>query len=164
MPQLDPTWFSSQLFWLALTFVGLYIVLSRMVLPPLMDVMARRQQTIAGDIGAAQRMKDEAEHARATYEKTLNEARAKAQNLLAEATAKHKTEAESRMRELDRQIERKLADASRRIADQKAQMLDELVPTSAELAAMIVEKIAQHAPHSDHVAEVLEELNKSRRG
>ena len=50
MPQLDPTWFASQLFWLAITFVTLYVVLSRFVLPPLLEIIARRAQTAQDDM------------------------------------------------------------------------------------------------------------------
>ncbi|NBO19025.1 MAG: F0F1 ATP synthase subunit B' [Proteobacteria bacterium] len=152
MPQLDPTWFTSQLFWLALTFVGLYIVLSRMVLPPLMDVIARREQAIRDDVAAAGRLKADAEHARADYEKTLAEARMKAQALISDALADQKAKGEQKAKELDRQIEQKLAASAQQIAVKKAQMIAELNPTSTQLAEMIVDKLTQEAAGSDSMA------------
>jgi F-type H+-transporting ATPase subunit b len=152
MPQLDPTWFTSQLFWLALTFVGLYIVLSRMVLPPLMDIIARREQAIREDVAAAGRLKADAEQARLDYERTMAEARMKAQSLIADAIADQKAKGEQKAKELDRQIEQKLAASAQAIAAKKAQMIADLNATSAELAEMIVEKLTQETAGTDTVA------------
>ena len=63
MPQLDPTWFASQLFWLAVTFVMIYVILAKMALPPLMEIIERRKQTVEGDISQAQTLKSQAEQA-----------------------------------------------------------------------------------------------------
>lgn len=162
MPQLDPTWFTSQLFWLALTFVGLYIVLSRMVLPPLMDVLARRDQTIRDDVEAAQRMKVSAEQARIDYEKAMNASRAKAQATVADALAAQKADAEQKAKALDAQLEQKLSAASAQIATKKAQLIADLAPTAAELAGLVVEKLVAHKPGSDQVAAALQTAKGKR--
>ena len=78
MPQLDPTWFASQVFWLVLTFAALYFVVSRMALPQLQDIVARRKQTVASDLERAQNLQAQAEKARQDYERTLADARSRA--------------------------------------------------------------------------------------
>jgi F-type H+-transporting ATPase subunit b len=163
MPQLDPTWFASQLFWLAVTFVLLYVILSRFVLPPLQDIIARRQQTVEGDLSLAQSLKSQAEQARQDYERTLAEARNRAQALMNEAIAAHKAKSEMASKEMDRQIELKLAEASRRIAAKKEEMISALTPTTTELTAMIVEKLTQHSPSNDQVSRIITNMAKGRR-
>lgn len=163
MPQLDPTWFASQLFWLAVTFTVLYFVLSKLVLPPLQDVMARRQSTVAGDIAQAQSLKTQADQAKVEYERTLAEARSRAQATVASTLAEHKAKAEADSRNMDRQIEQRLTDASRKIAQQKQELLDALTPTAAELTSLIVEKLTQQKPSGDQVSRTLNELSKGRR-
>ena len=143
MPQLDPTWFASQLFWLAITFVTLYIMLSRLVLPPLQEVIARRKQTIEGDIAQAQRLKSQAEQARQEYERTLAEARLSAQKLIDDAMLEQKAGAEQQGKAMDKQIEQQLAEATRKIAARKKELIEALTPTTAELTAIIVEKLTQ---------------------
>lgn len=160
MPQLDPTWFTSQIFWLALTFVGLYIVLSRVILPPLMDIISKRQDAIASDISTAEQMKADAEKAQADYEKTLREARENALGVISDTLAEHRSHAEAQNKALDATIEKKLHDATARITAHKKKLLVELEPTSAELAALIVEKLTQRAPQSDQVQAALDELTK----
>src|SRR5687768_8785350 len=130
MPQLDPTWFASQLFWLFVTFMALYAVLAYMVLPPLQNIIARRQDTIEGDIASAEKLKTEAEAARQDYERTMAEARDRAQQLISDAMDKQKAKADLANKELDRQIATKLADASRRIATKKKELIDSLTPAT----------------------------------
>jgi len=163
MPQLDPTWFASQLFWLAITFAALYFILSRLVLPPLQDTIARRLGTVEGDISQADSFKAQAEHARADYERTLADARGRAQGLMNEAMEDFKSKSEAATREIDRQIEMKLATASKRIAEKKEEMIHALTPTMGELTALIFEKLTQATPSSEQVHRILNELEKNRR-
>ena len=155
MPQLDPTWFASQLFWLAICFVALYFMLSRLILPPLLDIMAKRTESLASDVDTAQRLKTEAEQARLDYEKTLTLARNNAQTVMNEALAEQKAKAEAKGKELDKQIERKLGEAATRIGAQKIQMMNDLSPAVMELTSLIVEKLTQSKPAGDKVETVL---------
>jgi F-type H+-transporting ATPase subunit b len=79
MPQFDPSSFSSQLFWLALTFAALYLLLWRTVLPRISSVLEQRQEKIEDDLGRAEKLRAEAEEVLAAYRKALDDARAKAQ-------------------------------------------------------------------------------------
>ena len=149
MPQLDPTWFASQLFWLAITFIALYVILSRLVLPPLQEIIARRINTVDGDIATAQTMKSEAELARADYERALAKARDRAQTLMAEAMGSFKTSSERDSKEMDRQIEAQLVEATRRIAAKKEEIMDALAPTVDELTSMIFDKLMHSGAGED---------------
>lgn len=162
MPQLDPTWFASQLFWLAIFFTALYVALSRFVLPPLLAIMASREQTVASDIDAAQRLKTQAEDARTAYERSLAEARGQAQQLLVDAALAQKERAEEAGRDMDRQIAVKLADADRMIAAKRQQMMDALLPATEELAGMAVEKLTRRAPAKQQLVDAIGDLIKSR--
>ncbi len=161
MPQLDPTWFASQLFWLLITFGVLYVILSKWMLPPLQEILTRRQQTREGDIGRAQSLKSEAEKMQAEYERLQAETRSKAQALLAEAQEAHKAKAERAAQEMDRQIEKKLAEANANISAKKQELMDALTPATEELAALIVEKLTSRAPSSDQVGRVVNALGKT---
>ena len=162
MPQLDPTWFASQLFWLAITFVALYFVLSRFVLPPLQEIMGRRASTVEGDISQAQSLKVQAEHARVDYERALTDARTRAQALMNEATESYKAKSEAAGKEMDRQIELKLTNATQRIATKKEEMIQALAPSMNELAMLIFEKLTQFKS-SEQVDQTPGELHKVRR-
>ena len=76
MPQFDPSTFSTQIFWLVLTFLALYLVLWKVVLPRISSVLEQRQEKIEDDLGRAEKLKAEAEEVLADYKKSLDEARA----------------------------------------------------------------------------------------
>jgi len=162
MPQLDPTFFASQLFWLALSFLILYVLLAKLLLPPFVRILTQREQTVTGDLEQAQSMKSQAEHARIDYERTLADSRERAQQTITNAMAKQKVKAEADGKAMDKKIEKKLAEASETIAAKKQELIASLMPTTGELTALIVEKLVSHKPAGDQVSRVLAELSKGR--
>ncbi len=164
MPQLDPTWFVSQLFWLLAAFVTLYVVLSRVALPPLLEMLERRRQTVESDVQTAQSCKTQAEQAKEQYERALADARSRAQQVQADAMAEYKTQSEKLSRDMDAQTAAKLQEAGKRIRAKKQELLDSLTPTSAELAAMIVEKLTKQTPSSERLKAIVSDLAKTRNG
>src|SRR6476620_7160264 len=88
--------FASQLVWLAITFVALYLLISRIAVPRIGDILEERSRRIEGDFAAAQRMKTESETALHVYEKSLLEARNRAQGIANEARDKAHAEGEER--------------------------------------------------------------------
>lgn len=162
MPQLDPTWFASQLFWLFVSFVLLYLVLSRVVLPPLLGIMAERKTTMDGDVARAQVLTDEAEKARKQYEHALAEAREKSQQLIDTAMLEHKQKSEQANKALDEKIAGQIKEAQRKIAAGKQELMEALTPATAEMTALIVEKLTQHSPGDDKVLSIFSKLSKGR--
>jgi len=92
-PPFDPTYFASQLFWLAISFAVLYFLLSRWLLPRIGSAIEERKDRIADDLDAAAGLKAQADDAVKAYEKSLADARAKAQAVGAEARAEAEREA-----------------------------------------------------------------------
>ena len=80
-PPFDSTTFASQLLWLALTFIALYLLMSRLALPRIGAILETRRQRVEGDLAEAQRLKDQSDAAIAAHEKALAEARGRAQAL-----------------------------------------------------------------------------------
>src|SRR3954470_19944076 len=80
-PPFERDTFASQLFWLALAFVTLYVIISRLAVPRMDGIANARQQRIENDLAEARRLKDESVAAMAAYEKALADARARAQAL-----------------------------------------------------------------------------------
>lgn len=146
MPQLDSTWFASQIFWLFICFAVLYIFLSRIILPPLQGILSTRKGKIDGDIFAAQDLKLKAEEAKTTYENILIKSRESAQNLINEAEIAAKARTEEAIKALEAQISVQASNASSSLAIQKEKIINELLPATSEFAAMIAEKLTNHAP------------------
>jgi len=121
MPQLDVHDFAPQLVWLAIAFVILYFVMSRLAVPAIADTLAKRQAKIQGDLDAAEKANEETRALVAAYEKRLADAREEARRLTREqgeadgavATARFKRAARS-PRQADRRSRATHRPATRR--------------------------------------------------
>lgn len=141
MPQLDPTWFVSQIFWLAICMAVLYVALSRFILPKLMGVVEARHTARMADLDAARRMKESAEHAKREYEAALQDARLRAQSIFADAELAAKLASEKALAEVTRTVAHRIDEAERRIAMQQQQLLSQMQPTIHQLAGQITARL-----------------------
>ena len=115
MPQLDFSTFPNQVFWLVVTLVVIYLVLSRVALPRIAEVLAARQGAITSDIATAEELKQKAANAEEAYEKALAEARAEAGRIAAEAKAEMQAEVDAAIERADVEIAAKAAKSEVRI-------------------------------------------------
>jgi len=138
--------FAGQLVWLAITFVVLYTLLSRLVLPRLTGIIENRRELIAKDLDDAAAMKTRAEEAGVAYEKALAEARGRAQSLAQETRAKLSAESDARRKALEADLAQRLADAEATIAAKKTEAMSHVRGIAAETAAAIVERLTGKAP------------------
>src|SRR3954467_12062778 len=118
-PPFDAHSFASQLVWLAIAFVLLYLLMSKLALPQVGGVIENRQRRIAGDVAEAGRLKQESDAAVAAYEKALADARGRAQAIANETREKQTAQAEATRKRLEGELNAKLAEAEKSIAATK---------------------------------------------
>jgi len=116
MPQLDPSTFGSQLFWLAVSFVTLYVLLSVLVLPRIGATMAKRSEQLDGDLAEAEALRAKAEAALEAYEEALAQARTKALVVAQTMRAEVQAETVRQKAELDAKLAEEAAAADSRLA------------------------------------------------
>jgi len=141
-PPFDPTYFASQLFWFAISFVLLYVLLSRFVLPRIGGAIEERRDRIADNLDAAAEMKAQADETEEAYKKALSDARARAQAVAAEAKAEADKEIAEATREADAELDAKLAEGEARIRDMREKALGEVRSIAAGAAAAAAERLA----------------------
>lgn len=146
MPQLDPTWYASQLFWLVIAFVVLYALVSRVLLPPLTGIIAQRKATITGGIADAERFKAEAEVARLRYEQAMADARERAKALFSDAELSIKNLSDQANQQMDVKLANRMKEADKRIAASKETLKQHFEQAGAALVADIVAKFTGNAP------------------
>src|SRR5580704_19115133 len=118
-PPFERETFPSQLFWLAICFIALYVMTARLVRPRVGGIIESRSRRIADDLAEASRFKGEAEAAMAAYEKALADARARSQAIASETRDKLQAEADRNRKVLEDQLAGKLAEAEKSIAATK---------------------------------------------
>jgi F-type H+-transporting ATPase subunit b len=120
LPQLDFSTFPNQIFWLVVTLVAIYLVLSKIALPRIASVLAERQGTITNDIAAAEELKHKAAEAEEAYEKALADARAEAGRIAAETKAEVQAEVDAAMQKADAEIAARTAESEAHISEIRA--------------------------------------------
>lgn len=135
MPQFEPTWFASQIFWLVIVFCALYWVMKTTVIPSVSSILAERESRIQGDLELAQRRRDELEAMRAAYEADLAKARAEAQDELRAAQARMAEKQAAALEEVGKELAAQATAAEQRIASQKADAMADLRSVAVEVAA-----------------------------
>jgi F-type H+-transporting ATPase subunit b len=140
-PPFDASTFPSQLLWLAITFGALYYVMSKIALPKVGAVIENRKARIAKDLNDAAAMQQQADAAAAAHEKTLADARLKAQGLAQEARDKLAAEAELKRKALEDELAAKLVVAENQIAATRAQAMTNVEGIARDAAGAIVERI-----------------------
>src|ERR1700732_1514598 len=91
-PPFQAQTFASQLIWLAIAFVLLYALMSKLALPRVAAIIEGRQKHTDGDTAEAGRLKTQSDEAVAAYEKALADARARAQAIANETRDKQAAE------------------------------------------------------------------------
>lgn len=145
-PPFNSTTFASQLVWLAITFVVLYVLMSKVALPRVGAIIESRQKRIADDLAEAERAKADSDAAIAAYEKALADARARAQAIANEMRDKQAAEAEATRKRLEDQLNAKLADAEKQIATTKQAAMANVRAIAADATKAIVERLIGAKP------------------
>lgn len=141
MPQLDVSTYPEQMFWLAVTFIVLYLLMKYLALPQVGAALAARRRQIEKDLAAASDQKSEAERALAAYQKSLAAARSEAQALVRENLERLAAEAAQRHHDLAEKLALEAAAAERQIAAAKERSLSEVESLVPELAQTVVQRL-----------------------
>jgi F-type H+-transporting ATPase subunit b len=159
-PPFNSQNFASQLFWLAITFIVLYLLMARVALPRVGSIIEARRARIETDLGAAAKLKADAEAAMAAYEKELAEARARAQTIAGETRAKLNAEADEARKALEAALHRKLAEAEQTIAETKNRAMGNVKGIASDAAAAVVAKLTGLTPPERAVTEAVDAVLK----
>lgn len=155
LPQFDFSTFSSQIFWLVVTFGLLYIVLAKIILPRIGAGISERGDRIADDLDAASRMNKEAVQAAKDYDREMAAAKAKAHNI-AETTRKSiDEEITAEVEAAEAEFATKQATADERISKIRSSALSQIDTVASETATAIVEKIGNIKPTAAQLKSVI---------
>ena len=136
---------------LAVAFVALYLIVSRLALPRVGGAIEARQSKIEGDLAEAQKLKDESEAALKAYERELAAARTRAQVIGNESREKANAQAEAERKSLEQQLSAKLAEAEKTIASTRATAMSNVRGIAADAAGTIVQQLTGIVPDATSV-------------
>ena len=138
MPQLDITAFSPQIIWLIITFLLLYILMSKVALPRIGNILEQRQARIDDNLDMAQSLKNEANIDAESYDQAIAEARAQARKSIQETTKEMSIEASRQQEELGKRLSEELKSAEEQIKDAKTLAVKNIHKSAASLSSETV--------------------------
>ena len=142
MPQLDYHDFAPQLVWLAIAFVALYFVMSRLAVPRIEETLAKRQGKIQGDLDAAEKANEETRALVAAYEKRLADAREDARRVTRERGEADSAAAAAHFNELHDRLAKQIDEAEKRIAAQRDDVMAGLEHMASDIGQEVYAKLA----------------------
>ena len=160
-PQLDVTTYSSQVFWLAISFALLYLLMSRIALPRVTEVLDMRQTQINTNLDRAAQLNDEADKAKQAFETILAEAQDNAREAVNTAEQQASERANADNARFSEHARERVATAESNIAKAKTEALNSLADIAAEVAADMANKVAKtHLTKADALPAVKAQMSK----
>jgi len=162
MPQLDPTYWASQAFWLILIFTLLYLVLSKLFIPKIKDSIDDRENKIKDDLDEAQELKNVAEKKLKEYELSIENAKKEVQKILFESKNKLNAEIQNKKKNFEKEIDAEIENAEKEIENFKKNSLKIISTISEEMTSKVVEIISGEPMNQSSVkAAIIESTKKN---
>jgi F-type H+-transporting ATPase subunit b len=160
-PPFESEHFPSQLVWLGITFVLLYVLMSRIALPRIGGIMAMRNKVIGDDLAAAEQFKEQSNAAQAKYEKALADARGRAHGIAAATRDQQARETEDLHKRLEAQLHERIAAAEQSIVKSRGAAMSNVKSIAGEITSAIVERLIGQRPREEDIAAALGDAGKS---
>lgn len=138
MPQLDPTWFVSQFFWLLVSFGLMFALMKVFVLPKVISILDERERQIETNLKMAENLKVELESAIAAYEKALGDAHGKVGEILKQTNREIQEFIKGEEAKFGQRMKQRTDEAKGRIETSKEKILTDIEAIATELAGKIV--------------------------
>ena len=160
MPQLDPTYWASQAFWLVLIFTLLYLILSRMFIPKIRESIDDRENKIKDDLDEAEKLKLLAEKKLKEYEETIENAKKEVLKTIFENKNKLNSEIQYKKKEFEKEIETEIKNAEQEIIDLKENSLTNISTISEEMTSKLIELVSGEPLNQSSVKAAVMETTK----
>ena len=164
MPQLDPTYWASQTFWLILIFTALYLVLANLFIPKIKSSIDNRENKIKDDLDEAQKLKNLAEQKLKEYELSIENAKKEVQKIIFESKNKLNLEIQNKKKEFKKEIEIEIESAEKEIENLKKESLKNILTISEEMASRVIEQISGEPMNQSSVKAAILEISKDNLG
>ncbi len=164
MPQLDPTYWASQAFWLILIFTALYLALSNLFIPKIKDSIDNRENKIKDDLDEAQKLKDLAEQKLKEYELTIENAKKEVQKIIFESKNKLNLDIKNKKKKIEKEMEIEIKSVEKEIESLKKESLNNVSAISEEMTSKVIEQISGEPMNQSSVKAAILETTKNNLG
>ena len=160
MPQLNPDYWVSQIFWVILVFGILYVILWRTILPKINENLENRKAQILTDLDNAQKFEDKSKEKLSDYNKILNQAKQEAKKILDATKTKVNRDIENKKNQFNLEIKKEIEKAEKEIITLKLSSIENINKIAIETSSEIVRKIMSTEVNASSVSAIVEDISK----
>ena len=163
MPQLNPEFWVSQIFWLIITFGILFIVLTKVILPKISDNLETRKSQILENIDTADKQKEESQKKIDEYEKIILDSKLKAKTYFNEAREKILDDISKKRATLEKDLDEEIGEVEKELFDLKNKSGEKINKIAAETSAELIKELIGEEVNSSSIAAIVEDQSKINR-
>ena len=163
MPQLNPEFWISQIFWLILTFSTLFVILSKFILPKISKNIEFRKSQILENIEIAERQKEESENKIKEYEAIILKSKSEARNYFNEARKKILQDIDKKKQQLENEIDEEVNNAEKEIKELKTSAPEKINKIAIETSADLIKQLIGEEVNNSNISAIVEDLTKKNK-
>ena len=160
MPQLNPDFWISQIFWLTLTFGILYIILAKLILPKISANLELRKSQIQENIEAAEKQRENSESKLKEYDEIILKSKLEAKNIFKDAREKALKDINAKKEILDKQVDGEVSNAENEIEKLKKIAPEKINKIAIETSTELVKKLIGTEINNSSISAIVDDLSK----
>ena len=160
MPQLNPEFWVSQIFWLTLTFGILYVVLSKLILPKISNNLESRKSQILENIEAAEKQREDSEAKIEEYEEIISKSKLEAKNIFSQSREKVLKDISAKREVLDKQIDEEISKAEQEINNLRESAPDKINMIAIETSSELIQKLIGAEVNNSSISAIVDDLSR----
>ena len=163
MPQLNPEFWISQIFWLTLIFGALYVLLSKFILPKISNNLETRKSQIVENIESAEKQRKESDQKIKDYENIINEVKIEAKNIFNQAREKILKDINNKKESLKKEIDQEIKKAETEILELKNKSPEKINKIAIETSADLIKKIVGVQVNNSNISAIVKDISKKNK-
>ena len=162
MPQLNPEFWSAQIFWLILIFSILYLVIWKIFLPKITYSIENRKSEVVNDLQETQRLKENAEKKLKEYNQIIENSKKEAKKILEDSRKKLEEDIKNKKQKFDDEIKKELTDVEKEIKSLKKSSISDISKIAAETSSEIIKQIINAEINKSSVSAIVNDIVKRK--
>jgi F-type H+-transporting ATPase subunit b len=162
MPQLNPEFWISQIFWLTITFGVLYVVLSKLILPKISANLEIRKSQILENIEAAEKKREESDLKIKEYEKIIQDSKNEAKNYFNQAKERIIKDINIKKENLDKEINKEIKKVELEIQDLRNKAPEKINKIAIETSADLIQKLIGIEVNNSSISAIVDDLSRKK--
>ena len=160
MPQLNPEFWVSQIFWLIITFGVLYVILSKLILPKISANLELRKLQISDNIEAADKQRKESESKLKEYDEIIFKSKIEAKNIFNKVREKALKDIHVKRENLDKQIDEEIKKTEEEINKLKLEAPLKINKIAIETSSELVKKLIGVGINNSSISAIVDDLSR----